>query len=363
MSMYVWILVWIGAAGILASTGKLDREEIVNSVNVKRMRPLFAFLFFVPVIIWTGYRGYIGDTAAYIRTFSDMPYTLSELPLYFGELEKDKGFYMGSALIKCMIGNNVNLYFMILALLQSAFLLTLYRKYSVHYVLSCFLFLSSTDYISWMFNGIRQFMAVAITLAAFPFVLRRKYILAVLIVLVASTMHGTALLVLPFVFIVQGEAWNKRTVAFIVSVIVILAFIDQFTNILDALLQETQYQNVVSDWQNWQDDGTNILRVLVYSVPAVFSLLGLKCIRNVNTPLINICTNMSIIATGFYVVSIFTSGIFIGRLPIYFSLYNYILLPWEIDNIFNEKSARFIYFMLVISYVSFYLYSIRTMGL
>lgn len=46
---------------------------------------------------------------------------------------------------------------------------------------------------------------------------------------------------------------------------------------------------------------------------------------------------MSIVSAGIYLVSMFTSGIYIGRLPIYCSLYSYVLLPWEIKHLFNEK--------------------------
>ena len=182
-------------------------------------------------------------------------------------------------------------------------------------------------------------------------------------ILIASLFHQSALLVLPFVFIVQGKAWNKKTLFFIIAVVVAVVFADRFTDILDNMLAETQYQNVVSDWEQFQDDGTNILRVLVYSVPAILSLIGLKYIRQENSALINICTNMSIASAGLYVISMFTSGIFIGRLPIYFSLYNYILLPWEINRIFTKQSARIIYIIMVIAYLGFYLYSLRTMGM
>ena len=128
-------------------------------------------------------------------------------------------------------------------------------------------------------------------------------------------MHQSALLVIPFIFIAQGKAWNKKTLLFMVAVIVIVAGIGQFTNVLDSMLAETQYKNVVADWQSWNDDGTNALRVLVYAVPSVLSLIGLRFIRIEDDKVINLCTNMSIVSVGFYIVSMFTSGIFIGRLP------------------------------------------------
>ena len=108
-----------------------------------------------------------------------------------------------------------------------------------------------------------------------------------------------------------------------------------------------------------QDDGTNILRVLVYSVPALLSLVGIRYIRYAEDPVINICTNMTIVSMGLYVVSMFTSGLLIGRLPIYFSLYGYILLPWMIQHMFTEKSAVLVKIAMVGSYLVFYIYQMH----
>lgn len=362
---YILILIWVGAIVALAAIAPelVYRIESVNGKKVRRVASFFAVIVVLPLVIWAGFRGYVGDTAAYMRGFEEMPTSFFRISGYIDTIEKDQGFYFVSAVIKCFIGNRQALYFIILAGVQCFLIFRIYRKYSSAYVIAFFLFIASTDYISWLFNGMRQFTAVAITVACFPWILKKKYILSVVGILIASLFHQSALLVLPFIFIVQGKAWNKKTLLFIIAVIVTVMFVDRFTNILDALLAETQYENVVSDWQSWQDDGTNFLRVLVYSVPTILSLIGLKYIRQEDDLLINLCTNMSIASAGLYVISMFTSGVFIGRLPIYFSLYNYMLLPWEINKIFTKQSARLIYIAMIIAYLGFYLYSLRTMGI
>ena len=322
---------------------------------------MWAVVTFLPLIIWCGYRENIGDTWAYKKSFSEMPVSLGGMASYMATVKKDKGFYFVSAVIKCIVGNHVNIYFIVLAAIQAGVLIYVYRKYSSRYLVSFFLFIASTDYISWLFNGIRQFLAVTITFIGIKFILDKKYAKAIILILIASLMHQSALLVIPFIFIAQGKAWNKKTLLFMVAVIVIVAGIGQFTNVLDSMLAETQYKNVVSDWQSWNDNGTNALRVLVYAVPSVLSLIGLRFIRNEDDKVINLCTNMSIVSVGFYIVSMFTSGIFIGRLPIYFSLYSYILLPWEIDHMFTKRSARLIYVVMVVGYLGFYLYSVNNL--
>lgn len=361
---YILILIWTGVIGLTATlTTGIYRMETVNGEKVRRVIPVFAIVAVTPLVIWAGFRGYVGDTGAYMQAFADMPSSFSGIIGYMAGQEKDQGFYFVSAVIKCIIGNRNTVYFIIVAAVQCALLFKIYRRYSISFAVSFFLFIASTDYISWIFNGMRQFVAVTITVACFPWILRKKYVKAIIGILIASLFHQSALLVLPFIFIVQGKAWNKKTLIFIIAVVAAVMFADRFTDILDTMLAETQYQNVVSDWQEFQDDGTNILRVLVYSVPMILSLIGIKYIREADDPVINICTNMSIATSGLYLVSMFTSGIFIGRLPIYFSLYGYILLPWLIKNMFTKRSAQIIFGAMIIGYMGFYMYSLYTMGM
>lgn len=173
-------------------------------------------------------------------------------------------------------------------------------------------------------------------------------------------MHQSALLMIPVIFIIQGKAWNKKTVLCIIACLVALLFVDQFTNIMNSMLAETQYENVVSDYQAWNDDGTNPLRVLVYSIPTILSLIGFKFIRAENNAIINLSVGASAIVSGIYIISMMTSGIFLGRLPIYMSLWSQcILLPWEINHLFTTKSARLIKLIAVLCYCVFFFYQMR----
>lgn len=57
------------------------------------------------------------------------------------------------------------LFSVLLAAFQLLVIVWMFRKYSEDYWFSIFLFIASTDYISWTFNGIRQFTAVVIAYA------------------------------------------------------------------------------------------------------------------------------------------------------------------------------------------------------
>lgn len=357
---YILIFLWIAFFAIMASRMHFKRTVLVNGIEQERFTWFFAFLAFLPIILMAGFRSDFVDTWVYRHEFVfNVPSSLSEIPSYMDTVKKDKGFSLLTCFIKILIGDNDTFYFLIIAAIQGIIILSVFRKYSTEYVFSVFLFVVSTDYISWMFNGIRQFMAVVIIFAGTVFMLKKKYIPLIVMILLASTMHQSALLMIPIVFIVQGQAWNRRTLLFIALTLIIVFSVSEFTSILDSALVDTQYKTVVSDIKEFNDTGTHPIRVLVYSLPAVLSFLGKNKIKETNDPMINLSTNMSIVTAGLYIISMFTSGMFLGRLPIYVSLFNYILLPWELKHIIPEKQKALSYGLLFVGYFAFYLYQMH----
>lgn len=359
---YIWILVWCAVAYWLMVSAGTTQMEYVNGKPEWRMKKVYAVIVFVPLLIMVTNRGWVGDTGVYYSGFFKSPTSFSALPAYIETLEKDKGFYTLTAVLRVLLKDNFRAYFFVLAAIQSYFLIMVYRKYSGNFALSFFLFIASTDYISWMYNGIRQFLAVTIAFGAFESILKGKYIKSLLILIVASFFHGTALLIIPFLFIGRGKAWNGKTILFMIGVVASILFVDRFTSLLDSLLQDTNYSNLITDitvGEFKDDDGTNPLRVLVYAAPTILAWMGRSTIRQSKDPVIHFCTNMSVISTGLYIISVATSGIMMGRLPIYFSLYNYILLPWELEHFFPREQKGLVYGIVILCYLAFYAYAMH----
>ena len=284
---------------------------------------------------------------------------ISQIGTYLTEHTKDQGFSALMIIIKSILGNSDVLFFLLIAAFQMFAIVYVYKKNSSNYWISMFLFIVSTDYLSWMHNGMRQFLAVTMIFACFGLMVKKKYIPLICMILLASTIHGTALMMLPIVFIIQGKAWNKKTLLFAIAIVVAIAYIDVFTPFLDEMLAETQYSDLVTNeiWTN--DDGTNILRVLVYSVPAILSLLGRKYVDDADNPVINLCVNCSIITMALYFLASVSSGIYIGRLPIYTTLMGYIAVPWLIDHIFTKRSAQIIYIGMIGAFLLFFYYQMH----
>lgn len=364
-NQYILILIWIAIAGILQNNYYRNEYDEVAGEYHWRIDLKFAFVVMLPVVWMVANRSNaFGDTGMYRDNFKAMPSTFSGISEYMLTVTKDPGFKYLSSVIKCFIGNRDIVYFFIIALVQVTALVIVYRKYSCNYVLSVALFIISTDYVAWMFNGIRQFLAVTMIFAMTGSILKKKYIRVLIIILLASTIHKSALIMIPIILISQGKAWNKKTLVFIVLLLTAIIYLNEFTVVLDEVLSNTQYTNVVSDYKSIQDDGTNPLRVLVYAMPTILAFWKRKRIAQVSDNLIDFCINMSIISTGLYIISMFTSGIFIGRLPIYASLYGYILLPWEIETLFADKTRKIIKICMIFAYLVFYYYQLHlTWGL
>lgn len=354
---YWFVIIWVGAMVLIIERMQRLKHPLLDGDRQERVQLIAAMLTILPVIVLAAFRANIGDTETYREMFHNIPSNLPDLISYLKEVGKDKGFFVLSGLLKLFVGSSDVVYFLILAAVMGFCIVSAYRRYSPSFGTSMFLFIASTDYISWMFNGMRQFLAASLLFAiCIGLFLRKKYWLSAIAIVVLSTIHASALIMLPALLVVGGKAFNWRAMVFIGASIAIAIFAEPLTTLLGKILQGTQYDGAVSHWV--EDDGTNAIRVAVYIIPTLFAVFGRKRIQQANNPLINLCVNMSVLSAGFYIISMATSGIYVGRIPIYFSLYNYILLPWEIKNLFPKKYAKLLFCMLVVCYLVFYYFQV-----
>ena len=298
-----------------------------------------------------------GDTSAYLIGFNESPTSVTAVMNSVTEDTKDVGFSVVTAILKRLVGAREDVYFTIIAAVCIICVIYTYKKYSCNFIVSAFLFIASADYLQWTYNGIRQFIPVAILFGCASLIIKKKYVPLIILILILSTIHATALLMLPIIFIAQGKPLNKKTILFIAVMLLAIAFIDQFTDIIANIMENTQYSGEVDQFLS--TEGTSVQRVLVYSRPAFLAILFKKRIDAANNPVINIAANMSIVTFGLLTLSAFSSGLLLGRLGIYTSLYNYILLPWEIENIFTKRSVKLIYCTLFICYLFYYYYQVE----
>lgn len=298
-----------------------------------------------------------GDTGAYIRGYLALDPTWDSIVKTIQGDGKDKGFSVAASILKALIGERYRVYLGVVAGFCLMCVFVIYRKYSSNLFMTTFLFLASGEYVQWTHNGMRQFIAVSMIFAATDLLLKKRYIPYILIVLLASTFHGSALVMLPVIMVVQGRAWNIKSIGMLLAVLAVTSSTNLLNDLLLGIMENSQYSDSIDALMS--TGGTNPFRVAVFAIPPLMALIFRRQIMALNVPIINLSVNMSIVSLGVFIVSMFTSGIYIGRMPIYFSLYNYLLLPWTIERFFEKNSSRLIYLIAICCYMIFYYYQMH----
>ena len=351
----IHIYIWIAILFVFSRVFNVRRYEMLEGEVVIRYQPWFAVLAFLPVILMTVYGPERSDVYLYMANYRNLPSTVLE-GWYLLSTAKSKGFTLLGLIVKQLSGGSETAYRMVLALIHSIPVIFVIRKYSEEYLFSIYVFIASCCHFAWMMNGQRQFVAVTIIFSATPWIIEKKYIRSILIILFASLFHTTALFMLPVLFVVQGKAWNWKTVLFSIAAVVSTALFARDTSMFDQFADTVGYS--ITYLKNWGDDGMNPIRVVVYMVPVALSLLLIQRIRWENHAIINVCTNMSVITVGISLIAVVTSGIMTGRMPIYTSLYNLILLPFVIKEAFSQQTRYLVYVSAIVFYYIFYLVEI-----
>lgn len=354
MKIYWFMLAWVIMFGMMSQM-RAKYVCIGEEIYEARTNLFMALVTFSVIIFFAGMRSHVADTTAYIKMFNEYPLFSEAGDVILDSSAREPGFRLFSILIKTYISDNYSIWLWIIAIISGICVMVPLYKYSCNFGASAFLFMASCQF-TWMFNGMRQFLVASVIFVCTGLILRNKTVLYIVIVCILSTIHVSVLILIPMYFIAKGEPWNKRTILFIGAIILAVVFADKFTNLLTDVVETTDYATSVKEFKD-ADDGTSVIRILVESVPIFIAFIYRNKIKDRLTPVIKLSINMSLIASGLYVISkVARSGVLLGRLPIYFSLYNLMLLPWLIKNIFENKEKDLIYFVMIVCYIVFFYY-------
>ena len=351
-----WLpLIWVFAAGYILNM--FPKQTMHHGVRVEPRWYWFSvMLLVIPLVVWAGARIWIGDTAAYRNHFLTAPASLPELPAYLTSKTKDRGFSVLMTVCKSLGVSQPATFFTLIAFVQMWGMAVTFRKYAPNFWVCIFLFVASTDYISWMFNGMRQFLATTIIFSASGLLFQGKLKPFCLVVLLASTIHGSALLMIPLAYAMNGRILNRKMIWMLLGTALVIPIADRLMPVLSMALENTQYNDITTNEIWATDDGTNIIRVLVYSVPALIALFFRRYVSGSSNRVMSICINGAFTTMALYLISSVTSGIYVGRLPIYTTLYGYMALPWMLDQIFEKNSRQFVLVLMLLFYIAFYYY-------
>lgn len=317
--------------------------------DVSRKSHLYAGITFVYICLICGLRDAVLDTTAYINEFNHLSKNFTDF-LEIIKISNDKrGFILIEYIFKRFISDN---YYMWLVFLCSISCICLYKgfcEYSEDLSFTMYLFVASTTF-TWLINGMRQFVAVCILFAFSNLWREGKKIKYIILILLVSTIHISAILVIPVYMIASNKKiWDKRMILFMIATIVGTYYSEKVFAIFNNMLLKDYSESLSAS------SGSNFMRLLVAFVPIFLVIITKKYVEEISDEKIRFCINMSLVNFCFYFASTFTSGILVGRMPIYFSIYNLCLLPWLIENCFTRQSRVIAKVGCIICY-SFYFY-------
>ena len=349
MIIYTGALLWMLLIYLYKYDGIIAFDEMQEASKLE------AFLVMFPLVFFIGLRSRGADTTTYISSYNLLPVGFKVAIHTLLDFSKRETLFEAYGIfMKTIFGSNYTPYLFGIAAGSGYAITKVLRRYSDAFFTSTILFMLWGTW-AWMFNGIRQFWAVSITFLGLRFIDEDKPVQYLIIVLIASRIHATALLMIPIYFIVRGNPWELKTLVTIIFAISIILSSNHFLGILVTAMEGMDYGNILTSEYFINDNGSHPIRTVLYSIPTVLAFMERETIKNCGSGIIKICVNMSIICVCFSAIANVTSGLYFGRLPIYFSIYNMILLPWIFCHTDVREQKGWIPAIMIL-YTAFYIY-------
>lgn len=342
----------------ISEKNKFKNQKNANDSN--NISLFFAILSFLLLIFFVGCRSEFNDTYYYRDVYEYyITGNFSQIKSILESNSKSKCFLLLQCLFKLLISKKYVVWFFALAIFQMGAIIKLYYKYSVDYFLTAYLFIASGSF-TWLMSGIRQFLAVAIVLYGFDYILERKTKKFIFLVIIASLFHISAIIWLPVYFICTIKPWSSKMIMLTLGAVILILLLDKFTNVFEDVLADTNYSGITESFGN--GNGVSAIRVIVTCVPWVLALVCKRQIESENNKFLNVCVNLSFISSAIYFIGMFTSGIIVGRIPMYFMLVNYLIIPWIINKYFSRSSCLMLKLTCCFMYFLYFYYDMVIKG-
>ncbi|WP_347548662.1 EpsG family protein [Pseudalkalibacillus hwajinpoensis] len=307
------------------------------------MRPskLLVFGAMLTLILVAGLRSNIGDTFNYVNIYEDNDFTWE-----YVLSKKDIGFGILQMILKT-ISADPQIMIFTTALFTNLLIVIILATYSKRIELSLYVYITGGLFLVSM-NGIRQALAGAIAFTATKYLIEGDFIKYSLIVVLASFIHQSALILLPIYFVVRFKPWSKATIALLILSIIIVMGFEKFSSILFSAIEDTQYGR----YDDFDEGGASSLRVVVMAAPLILAYLGRVKLKKL-FPKSDVIVNMTLLSVVFMIVS--TQSWIFARFSIYFGLYQLILISWVVD-LFKQRDQKMIYYCILVCYLAYYYY-------
>ena len=310
--------------------------------NFKILAIFWSILVASILILVSGLRNGIGDTFMYMHSYRAIAADPSS-----ANLDRDAGFNLLSILLT-YISSDPQVLIFTTALITNLLNIIMFNRYRSYLELQVYIYITSGYYFVTM-NGIRQCLAAALLFVCTIFIEKGKFKTYCILVILISSFHQSALMMIPLYFVVREEAWSKRMIKLMLVATTCIVLYNIISPLIFKALENTNY----GEYATYDAGGSSLMRTIVNLVPVVLAYIKREEIKEKWTGG-NIFVNMSIVNLIFVSLGMF-NWVF-NRFTLYLQLYNFVLIPFVIKNCFKGKEKRLIYFLLLVCYFIFLYY-------
>lgn len=224
--------------------------------------------------------------------------------------------------------------------------------------LAVFVYLFSTSFYLLNFSMMRQGLVICLFLGTWMLIKEKKNLKSLLILFLCSTIHKSALVLLPFAFWGMVPIRKGRGA---VIIFVILYFFIWFSgtfmnDVMGLFLSFEEFEEYGKAYGDYESENTYRLGFVLNMIPCVLSLLYMMSQRQDCTHEDKLVVALSIIS---FIIAPFSEIVpLVGRIGIYFSVFQIIAAPKIYSYIKNNIIALgllSIYcFMILYGYIQFF---------
>lgn len=311
----------------------IDNKKACKKINIIDLLVLFLLISFASLRFGVG-TDYYNYYNMYNRV-NMQPFSLKNV--FQGRTNfREPAFYILNFLLKKVIGYEYAI-FWLCAILTYVLIYMGMKKGSKHtaYSLLCFILLG---FYTSSFNGMRQWVAVAIVFYGITFLLNQSWHKFIFVVLLASMFHYSALLMFPFILLAYKikPSFTYLILATLAGILGVYGF-NTLLQILDAMTRAIGRYDV---YVNVKESGIGLWLQIAFWWIVTFLLVVFKeRLRKENT-YNDFYLSCLILAIPLMIVG--TKNVNLTRLVTYLNVFSVYLLPSFI-NIFEKRSRPFLY--------------------
>lgn len=238
------------------------------------------------------------------------------------------GFQVLCDICKYVGGTSQLMFFVMSVLTLTLFFLSM-KKSSTDLMLSLFVFFCFGQMYLNTFNTIRQCLAAALFMFSISFLLKRKLLYFVILLLFASTFHISALVLIPLYWVLDRELPYK----YVLAIGAVAYFVGSFNPLL-FIVQVDEYQI----YQKFEEIEISFIDYLYLLMSVIIFIYRKKLFQH--HPYKNVFNNINIIFGFFTLLYILSNGadgaLLLNRIRYYFVFFYAVILQLLLSEIKNK---------------------------